>query len=81
MLGARFAATRDLVSFLRYEEADRKGTRNPMMADGGSAGSPEAVEKRVCGGRWVNINSSGDGRAAPIQDLRPGLLAVAVQHR
>jgi hypothetical protein len=30
--GIGFAATRDLVSFLRYERADRKGTSNPMIA-------------------------------------------------
>jgi Alpha/beta hydrolase domain len=31
--GAGFAATRDLVSFLRYERADWHGTVNPMLAD------------------------------------------------
>jgi hypothetical protein len=33
--GIGFAATRDLVSFLRYERADRKGTSNPMIAADG----------------------------------------------
>jgi hypothetical protein len=30
--GIGFAATRDLVSFLRYEQADRDGTPNPLIA-------------------------------------------------
>jgi Alpha/beta hydrolase domain len=32
--GIGFAATRDLVSFLRHERADDKGTSNPMLAAG-----------------------------------------------
>jgi hypothetical protein len=35
VLGTGFAATRDLVSFLRYQHADRNGTLNPMIANGG----------------------------------------------
>jgi hypothetical protein len=34
VLGIGFAAVRDLVSFLRYETADRRGSRNPLIADG-----------------------------------------------
>ena len=34
MLGVGFAATRDLVSFLRNERADDKGTANPLLAAG-----------------------------------------------
>ncbi len=34
VMGVGFAATRDLVAFLRYEPADRRGTPNPMIADG-----------------------------------------------
>ncbi|MBV8132893.1 MAG: hypothetical protein JO282_10345 [Alphaproteobacteria bacterium] len=34
VLGIGFAAVRDLVSFLRYETADRNGTPNPMIAEG-----------------------------------------------
>ena len=34
VIGVGFAATRDLVSFLRYERADRDGTPNPMIAEG-----------------------------------------------
>ena len=30
VVGIGFAATRDLVSFLRYERADDKGTANPL---------------------------------------------------
>ena len=34
VMGVGFAATRDLVAFLRYERADRQGTANPMIPDG-----------------------------------------------
>jgi hypothetical protein len=37
VLGIGFAATRDLVSFLRHEEAARNGARNPMIAAEGGA--------------------------------------------
>jgi Alpha/beta hydrolase domain len=33
VMGVGFAATRDLVAFLRYERADRRGTPNPMIGD------------------------------------------------
>lgn len=36
VLGIGYAATRDLVSFLRNEPADSKGTANPLRPDGGS---------------------------------------------
>ena len=48
VMGAGFAATRDLVSFLRYEKADRKGTPNPM-AEGGGAGSPPIAHALALG--------------------------------
>ncbi|HEY3908541.1 MAG TPA: alpha/beta hydrolase domain-containing protein [Stellaceae bacterium] len=38
VIGVGFAATRDLVAFLRYERAGTQGTPNPMVADG-TAGS------------------------------------------
>jgi Alpha/beta hydrolase domain len=34
VMGVGFAATRDLVAFLRYQRADRDGTANPMIPDG-----------------------------------------------
>jgi hypothetical protein len=37
VLGIGFASVRDLVSFLRYETADRNGTRNPLIAEGARA--------------------------------------------
>jgi hypothetical protein len=37
VLGLGFAATRDLVAFLRYEKADRNGTRNPLIGEGPDA--------------------------------------------
>ena len=35
-----FAATRDFVSFLRYERVDPKGTANPAMGAGGESARP-----------------------------------------
>jgi hypothetical protein len=35
VVGIGFAATRDLVSFLRHARADRNGMRNPVSAEGG----------------------------------------------
>ena len=35
VLGIGFAATRDLVSFVRYERADDRGTANPLVGEGG----------------------------------------------
>jgi len=36
VVGIGFAATRDVVSFLRYERADAKGTANPLLAGPGA---------------------------------------------
>ena len=41
VLGTGFAATRDLVSFLRYEHADRNGMPNPMIAGDRRDDQPE----------------------------------------
>jgi hypothetical protein len=38
VLGSGFAATRDLVSFLRYEARDRAGNANPVALNGGEPG-------------------------------------------
>jgi hypothetical protein len=38
VLGIGLAATRDLLSFLRYEARDRAGTANPMALNGGNPG-------------------------------------------
>jgi Alpha/beta hydrolase domain len=38
VLGIGFAATRDLVSFLRYEARDRAGNANPVALNGGAPG-------------------------------------------
>jgi hypothetical protein len=38
VLGIGFAATRDLISFLRYEARDRAGNANPVALDGGDPG-------------------------------------------
>lgn len=39
VLGTGFAATRDLVSFLRYEQADCNGNPNPLIADSRGSGA------------------------------------------
>jgi Alpha/beta hydrolase domain len=67
-----FAATRDLVSFLRYETADRAGTRNPMIAEGSDAGGTGIAHALAFGvsqsGRYLRhflelgMNDDGDGR-------------------
>jgi len=72
VLGTGFAATRDLVSFLRYEHADRNGTPNPMIADGGPGYAPEADRALAFGvsqaGRFLRhflelgMNDDGHGR-------------------
>jgi len=72
VLGAGFAATRDLVSFLRYEQADRNGAPNPMAADRGRAGSSPIAHALAFGvsqaGRFLRhflelgMNDDGDGR-------------------
>jgi hypothetical protein len=41
--GIGFAATRDVVSFLRHERADAKGTPNPLVAAGQGTGIRHAV--------------------------------------
>ena len=38
VLGIGFAATRDLISFLRYEARDHAGTANPVALNGGNPG-------------------------------------------
>jgi hypothetical protein len=38
VLGIGFAATRDLISFLRYEARDRAGNANPVALNGGDLG-------------------------------------------
>jgi Alpha/beta hydrolase domain len=67
VMGVGFAATRDLVAFLRYERADRHGTLNPMI-EGGS-GVAHAVAFGVSqAGRFLRhflelgMNDDGHGR-------------------
>jgi Alpha/beta hydrolase domain len=40
VVGMGFAATRDIVSFLRYDRADPKGTANPALGGGGDNARP-----------------------------------------
>jgi hypothetical protein len=72
VLGTGFAATRDLVSFLRYEHAGRNGTPNPMIA-GGRGGDSSAVAHALAfgvsqAGRFLRhflelgMNDDGHGR-------------------
>jgi len=72
VLGTGFAATRDLISFLRYEHIDRDGSPNPMIADGGGGDSPEVTHALAFGvsqaGRFLRhflelgMNDDGHGR-------------------
>jgi hypothetical protein len=72
VIGVGFAATRDLVAFLRDERADRHGTLNPMIADRGRGDLP-AVEHALAfgvsqAGRFLRhflelgMNDDGHGR-------------------
>jgi Alpha/beta hydrolase domain len=67
VMGVGFAATRDLVVFLRYERADRHGTANPMI--GGGSGAAHALAFGVSqAGRFLRhfldlgMNDDGHGR-------------------
>lgn len=51
VLGIGFAATRDLVSFLRYEKTDSKGNPNPALAD--------RAEARITQALAIGISQSG----------------------
>jgi len=72
VLATGFAATRDLVSFLRYQHTDRNGTLNPMIADGGPDDAPGADHALAFGvsqaGRFLRhfldlgMNDDGHGR-------------------
>jgi hypothetical protein len=72
VLGTGFAVTRDLVSFLRYEHADRNGTPNPMIADGRRSDAPGGDHALAFGvsqaGRFLRhflelgMNDDGHGR-------------------
>jgi hypothetical protein len=72
VLGTGFAATRDLVSFLRYEHNDRNGTPNPMIADASRQGPSEVEHALAFGvsqaGRFLRhflelgMNDDGHGR-------------------
>ncbi len=67
VMGVGFAATRDLVAFLRYERADHHGTPNPMIGDG--SGVAHALAFGVSqAGRFLRhflelgMNDDGHGR-------------------
>ena len=67
VVGVGFAATRDLVAFLRYERADHHGTPNPMIGDG--SGVAHALAFGVSqAGRFLRhfldlgMNDDGHGR-------------------
>ena len=72
VLGTGFAATRDLVSFLRYEHADRNGMPNPMIAGDRRDDPPELQHALAFGvsqaGRFLRhflelgMNDDGHGR-------------------
>jgi hypothetical protein len=72
VIGVGFAATRDLVSFLRYELADRDRTPNPMIAEGSEADGTGIAHALAFGvsqsGRFLRhflelgMNDDGNGR-------------------
>jgi hypothetical protein len=72
VLGTGFAATRGLVSFLRYEHADRNGMPNPMIAGDRRDDPPELQHALAFGvsqaGRFLRhflelgMNDDGHGR-------------------
>ena len=72
VLGTGFAATRDLVSFLRYEHAARNGMPNPMIAGDRRDDPPELQHALAFGvsqaGRFLRhflelgMNDDGHGR-------------------
>src|SRR5580692_5634486 len=72
VLGTGFASTRDLVSFLRYEHADRNGMPNPMVAGDRRDDPPELQHALAFGvsqaGRFLRhflelgMNDDGHGR-------------------
>jgi hypothetical protein len=72
VIGVSFAATRDLVSFLRYERADRDGMRSPMIDEGGGAEGTRISHALAFGvsqsGRFLRhflelgMNDDGGGR-------------------
>src|SRR5262249_4574372 len=72
VMGAGFAATRDFVSFLRYELADRNGMPNPMLASDKRDDPPEVKHALAFGvsqaGRFLRhfldlgMNDDGHGR-------------------
>ncbi|MBV9201453.1 MAG: NAD/NADP octopine/nopaline dehydrogenase family protein, partial [Alphaproteobacteria bacterium] len=72
VLGAGFAATRDLISFLRYERADCHGMPNSMLGSGRRDDPPEVEHALAFGvsqaGRFLRhflelgMNDDGHGR-------------------
>src|SRR5487761_1476079 len=72
VIGVGFAATRDLISFLRYERADRHGATNPMLAPGGPGDGRGVAHTLAFGvsqaGRFLRhflelgMNDDGHGR-------------------
>jgi hypothetical protein len=76
VLGIGFAATRDLVSFLRYEHADRNGTLNPMIADREGSDMREIEHALAFGvsqaGRFLRhfleLGMNDDGHGRPVFD-------------
>jgi hypothetical protein len=74
VMGVGFAATRDLVAFLRYERADRNGAANPMIPDGAQrSGVQHALAFGVSqAGRFLrhflDLGMNDDGRGRRVFD-------------
>lgn len=77
VLGIGFAATRDVVSFLRYETRDRSGTPNPVAESAGRTGIRAALAVGISqSGRYlrhhVELGMNQDTRGRKVFD---GVLA------
>jgi hypothetical protein len=76
VLGIGFAATRDIISFLRYMHADRNRTPNPMIGNGGRGASPVVTHALAFGvsqaGRFLRhfleLGMNDDGRGRRVFD-------------
>jgi len=76
VLGVGFATVRDLVSFLRHETADCKGTQNPLIAEG-ARGNETGIRHALAFGvsqsgrflrHFLELGMNDDGRRRRVFD-------------
>jgi hypothetical protein len=73
VLGLGYAATRDLVAFLRSEKADQKGRPNPLLASGAVKGSLKTLAIGISqSGRYLrhflDLGMNGDEKGRRVFD-------------